>query len=100
MTNPILMTEDYWMSSPFSIARHYGRMKHNGTEYVVVNKEGKTLYECSAEAYKAGREYAIEPGEPCDLIDKRYLEIYKKAGRDKFIEMVKSKLTLKEMKKQ
>jgi len=94
----ILMEEEYWANSPFSIARYYGEIKIGGVEYIIVNKEGKDLFECSAEAEKAGREKAIEPGEPCDLIDKRYQPIYRKVGRDKFIEWVKEGLELKQMK--
>ena len=96
--NTILMTEEYWATSQFSIARYYGRIKVGGIEYIIVNKEGKDVFELSVEAEKAGRENAIEPGEPCDLIDKRYQPIYRKVGRDKFIEWVKDGLELKRMK--
>lgn len=96
--NTILMTEEYWAISQFSIARYYGRIKVGGIEYIIVNKEGKDVFELSVEAEKAGRENAIEPGEPCDLIDKRYQPIYRKVGRDKFIEWVKDGLELKQMK--
>ena len=94
----IIMTEEYWATSPFSIARYYGGIKVDGVDYVIVNKEGKDIYECSFEAEKAGREKAIEPGEPADLIDRRYISMYKKLGRDKFIEWVKEGLDLKAMK--
>ena len=93
------MTEEYWASSPYSIARYYGSIKIAGVEYVIVNKEGKDIYECSTEAEKAGREKAIEPGEPADLVDKRYVPIYRKVGREKFIEWVKEGLDLAAMKK-
>ena len=96
--NTILMTEEYWATSQFSIARYYGQIKVGGIEYIIVNKEGKDVFELSVEAEKAGREKAIEPGEPCDLIDKRYQPIYRKVGRDKFIEWVKEGLELKQMK--
>ena len=96
--NTILMTEEYWATSQFSIARYYGQIKVGGIEYIIVNKEGKDVFELSVEAEKAGREMAIEPGEPCDLIDKRYQPIYRKVGRDKFIEWVKEGLELKQMK--
>ena len=92
------MTEEYWATSQFSIARYYGRIKVGGIEYIIVNKEGKDVFELSVEAEKAGREKAIEPGKPCDLIDKRYQPIYRKVGRDKFIEWVKDGLELKQMK--
>lgn len=94
----IIMTEEYWATSQFSIARYYGGIKVGGVDYVIVNKEGKDIYECSIEAERAGREKAIEPGEPADLIDRRYIPMYKKLGRDKFIEWVKEGLDLKAMK--
>lgn len=43
-----------------------------------MNKEGKDIYECSIEAEQAGREKAIEPGEPA----------YRKIGREAFIKML------------
>jgi hypothetical protein len=96
---PIVMTEEYWANSPFSVARYYGVIKVRGVDYIIVNKEGKDIYECSAEAEKAGREKAIEPGEPCDLVDRRYVPMYRKLGRDKFIEWVNEGLDLPAMKK-
>lgn len=95
---PIIMTEEYWASSPLSVVRYTGSIKMRGIEYIIVNKEGKDIYECSHEAQRAGREKAIEPGEPCDLIDRRYQPIYRKLGRDRFIEWVKEGLDLKAMK--
>lgn len=57
--------------------------------YFIVNKEGKDMFECSKEAEKAGRENAIEPGEPADLVDCRYIPAYSKMGREAFIKMLK-----------
>ena len=89
----ILMEEGYWRNSQFSIAKYYGEInvKIGGEtiNYVIVNKEGKDIFECSEEADKAGREKAIEPGEPVDLIDRRYIPVYRKMGRDAFIKMIK-----------
>ena len=88
----ILMEEGYWRNSQFSIAKYYGEInvKIGGEtiEYVIVNKEGKDIFECSSEAQKAGRDKAIEPGEPADLVDKRYVPAYRKMGRKAFIEMI------------
>ena len=56
--------------------------------YVIVNKEGKDIFECSEEAQKAGREKAIEPGEPVDLVDRRYVPAYRMMGREAFIKMI------------
>lgn len=86
------MEEGYWRNSQFSIAKYYGEInvKIGGEtiEYVIVNKEGKDIFECSAEAEKAGRDKAIEPGEPVDLVDKRYVPAYRLMGRKAFIEMI------------
>lgn len=89
----ILMEQEYWLNTSLSIAKYYGgiNVKIDGEtiEYVIVNKEGKDLFECSLEADKSGRQKAIEPGEPADLIDKRYVAIYRKIGREAFIKMLK-----------
>lgn len=89
----ILMEEGYWRNSQFSIAKYYGEInvKIGGEtiNYVIVNKEGKDIFECSEEAQKAGREKAIEPGDPVDLIDRRYIPVYRKMGREAFVKMLK-----------
>ena len=88
----ILIEEGYWRNSQFSIAKYYGEIDVTiGGEkirYVIVNKEGKDIFECSLEAEKAGRDKAIEPGEPADLVDKRYVPAYRKMGREAFIKML------------
>lgn len=88
----ILMQEEYWRNSQLSIAKYYGRINVNiggeTIEYVIVNKEGKDIFECSLEAQKAGRQKAIEPGEPADLVDRRYVPAYRKMGRNAFIPMI------------
>lgn len=100
----ILMTEEYWATSYFSIARYTGTIRYNDQIFVIVNKEGKDIFECSMEAEREGREKAIPPGEPCDLIDDRFVKYYRKMGRDKFIEWLKeqpnmdAKTLLKELK--
>ena len=94
------MTEEYWANSPLSVVRHTGEIRMDGVNYIIVNKDGKDIYQCSVEAQRAGREKAIEPGEPCDLVDRRYVPIYRKVGRDVFIEWVKEGLDLKAMKEQ
>lgn len=86
---PLIMTEEYWANSEFSIARYYGGINFNGHRYVIVNKEGKDIWECSKEAEKVGREKAIEPGEPADLCIVSLIPSYKRLGRDKIIEMAK-----------
>lgn len=88
----ILMVEGYWRNSQFSIARFYGvinvKIGNENIEYIIVNKEGKDIFECSLEAEKAGREKAIEPGDPADLVDRRYVPAYRMMGRDAFIKML------------
>ena len=88
---PILMTEEYWANSHFSVVRHTGEIIVDGYVYVIVNKEGKDIFECSIEADRAGREKAIEPGEPADLVRRDFVKYYRKLGRDKFIEVLKVK---------
>ena len=57
----IVITEKAWANCPLSIARYSGRVKYNGHEYVIVDKRGHDIFECSAEAEKEGRKKAIEP---------------------------------------
>ena len=85
-----MMTEEFWRNSQFSVARYYGRCKMDGHEYVIVNKEGKDIFECSIEAEKAGREKAIEPGEPADLVRKDFVPLYRQLGRDTFLSVLKA----------
>ena len=61
-----------------------------GVCQTIVNKEGKTLLELSVEAEKEGRNMAIEPGEPADLVDNRYIPIYRELGRDRFLAMIEN----------
>ena len=91
------MTEEYWANSQFSVARHYGGINISGQEYIIVNKEGKDIFECSRIAQKEGRDKAIEPGEPADLVLKRLKKVYRKLGREEFIEKVKSGMSEKEL---
>lgn len=85
---PICMAEEFWANSHFSIARYYGTISVGGHAYVIVNKEGKDIFECSEEAEKAGRAKAIEPGEPCDLCRRDFVKFYRKLGRDRFLEVL------------
>lgn len=87
--SPVLMEEEYWANSHLSVARHYGGIKLSGANYYIVNKEGKDLFECSAEAEREGREKAIEPGEPADLVHEKFIPFYRKMGRERFIEVLK-----------
>lgn len=79
-----------WANSPLSIVRRTGRLKLGGYEYVICNKEGKDIFQCSIEAERAGREKAIEAGEPADLVRRDVVPIYRKLGREGFIEFCKA----------
>lgn len=97
---PVMMAEEYWVNSQLSFARYTGSVKCWGVEYVICDKRGHTIFECSLEAEREGRQKAIEPGEPADLVDTRYVKIYRKVGRDKFVEMLGRNLSLAEMRKE
>lgn len=97
---PIMMTESFWMKTQFSTARHTGGINAFGHSYIIVDKRGHDIFECSREAQLAGRDKAIEPGEPADLVDVIYVKMYRKAGREKFIQMVERGLDLKAMKEE
>ena len=73
------------MNTQLSIARHCGRIKFDGHEFVIVDKRGHDIFECSIEAEREGREKAIEPGEPCDLCRVDFVPIYRKLGRERFL---------------
>lgn len=83
---PLLMTEEFWANSHLSVARYFGGITFEGRQYIIVDKLGRDLFECSAIADKEGREKAIEPGEPADLIKDGKTEaeikaMVKKGGR-------------------
>ena len=75
----LLMEESAWRNSYLSVARHYGGISFQGNEYTIVNKYGQTLFENS-----------IPPGEPADLVVSWLVPYYKKMGRDKSIEHLKT----------
>ena len=89
MMKPILMTREYWENTPLSLMRRTGICTMYGVTYILINKEGKDMFQCSHEADLEGRKFAIEPGEPADIIDSRFIDLYKKYGRDLFIEKLK-----------
>ena len=95
---PLLMTEEFWANSQLSIARYYGEITFNGRKYIIVDKHGRDIYECSAIADKEGREKAIEPGDPADLILSTLRFAYRKLGRDRIIELIKDGKTEDEIK--
>ena len=82
------MTEEFWANSQFSIARYTGKISIDGNTYIIVDKRGHDIFECSREADKSGREKAIEPGEPADLCRMDFVPIYRKLGRDDFLKFL------------
>lgn len=87
---PICMAEEFWANTQLSIARHFGRVKLGGHEYYIVDKLGRDLWECTFAADRAGSDKAIPAGEPADLVRKAFIPYYRKLGRDKFIDVLKS----------
>lgn len=98
MNEPLIMTEEYWANTHLSIARYYGKIKFNGREYWIVNKDGIDVFALSVMAQKEGKDKAIEPGEPCDLVLRELVPAYHKLGRDKILELVKQGKSEKEIK--
>ena len=95
---PLLMTEEFWANSQLSIARYYGEIIFCGRKYIIVDKHGRDIYECSAIAECEGRDKAIEPGEPADLILSTLRFAYRKLGRDRIISLIKEGKTEEEIK--
>lgn len=92
MTNndmPICMAEEYWANTQLSIVRHFGRIHIGRDMYIIVNKDGIDIFALSAMAARSGKEKAIEPGEPCDLLRVDFIKYYKKLKRDRFIAILK-----------
>lgn len=89
---PICMAEEYWANSQLSIARYYGQIQYNGHTFWILDKQGRDLWECTAIADKEGRDKAIEPGEPADLVRDDFKKVYRGLGRDRFIEILKANI--------
>lgn len=78
----ILLTKESWMNSYLSVAKYSGGVQVTGEDgktrtLLIINKEGKDL-----------TQVGISPGEPADLVDKEFIPLYKKLGRDLFISIV------------
>lgn len=86
--NAIVMFESYWANTQLSFVRHTGSVYIDGKSYVIVDKRGHTIFECSLEAEQAGRKKAIEPGEPADLCRLDFVPIYKQLGREQFLKFL------------
>lgn len=85
---PICMAEEYWANSHFSVTRYCGRIEAFDTTYIIVNKEGKDVFQCSHEAEIAGRKNAIDPGEQADLCHEDFVKYFRKLGRDTFLQVL------------
>lgn len=59
----IVMEFGYWNNTPLSIAKYFGSINLNGTLYVIV-------------------------GDEHDLVRVDFVGIYKRLGRDKFLEII------------
>ena len=95
---PLLMTKEFWENSQLRIARYFGGVTFAGREYIIVDKLGRDLFECRDIADKEGREKAIEPGEPADLVLSTLQMAYRKLGRDRIIALIKEGKTEDEIK--
>lgn len=95
--NALLITEECWRNSPLSVVRHTGMCRIGEQEYVIVDKLGRDIFECSAMAAREGRDKAIAPGEPADLIDVRLQKAYRKLGREGMIKLLEEGRTLEEI---
>lgn len=84
-SNPIVIYESAWRNSQLSIVAYTGRISLNGDTYVIVDMHGRDVFECSFIAQREGREKAIEPGAPCDLVMESFVPIYRKLGRENFL---------------
>lgn len=94
----LLMTKEFWENSLLSTARYYGDITYNGRKYVIVDKYGRDLWECTAIAKREGRQKAIDPGEPADLILATLQMAYRNLGRERIIELIKEGKTEAEIK--
>lgn len=92
------MTEEFWANSQLSVARHYGGVTIEGRKYIIVDKLGRDLWECSAIAEREGRQKTIDTGEPADLVLATLQMAYRKLGRERIIELIKEGKTEAEIK--
>lgn len=93
----LLFPEEYWRNSQLSTVRHFGSCRIGEQEFVIVDKLGRDIFECSAIAEREGRDKAIEAGEPADLIDVRLQQAYRRLGRDRIIGLLKVGKTLRDI---
>ena len=87
-TETIIYPKEGWITSIFSIARFYGGCTIKGKDYIIVNKEGKSMRNLADKANLG--DVLIPEGEPADLILEEWQPIYQALGRDAFIEHLKT----------
>lgn len=61
----------------------------NGKAYTLVNRKGKPVKRYVHSAITDPDVLFVPKGEPCDLVDDRYLEPYRSMGREAFLEMTR-----------
>lgn len=84
----IAYTEEQWANSHLSIVRHTGTIRIGGYVYIIVDKSGRDIFECSLAAEKEGRDYSIGPGEPADLVREDFVPVYRRIGREGFWDII------------
>ena len=94
---PLMMTEEFLANSQLSVVRYYGRIELNGRVYIICDKTGRDIFQLSAIAAKQGKQKAIDPGEPADLVLMTLLPAYRKFGRERFISLIKEGKSEKEI---
>lgn len=67
-----------------------GHMAINGRGYTLVNQEGKLVKRFVHSAIVDPDALFVSEGEPCDLVDDRYLEVYRMIGRADFLELIRN----------
>lgn len=96
MRKTVLFTKEQWGNSILSTAGRYGGITIEGKQYIICDKRGATVFECSnpKSKYYVQGEKAIPKGEPADLVLESWIPVYKKLGRKKMLEVVRKGLTL------
>ena len=87
------------MNGPLSVARHYGGCIISEQEYVIVDRFGRDVFECSEIADREGRDMAIEPGEPADLVRRDFIPVYRRLGRELVMKSLGSGMSEEDIRK-
>lgn len=95
--HPLVIAKEFWMDSHLSVAKYNGYILSGGNLYIIVNKYGKNIFECSREADNHGRNQATTAGEPADLCLAELVPVYKWLGRDEFMKRIKDGVMASEL---